>query len=225
MISFLRRSVPSAVIEREGTADRPARRSRLAIRAEQVRRLYGSPVILLVNMINAPIAASLLWHIYPAWILLGWVSLVFVAVAARVLLWRRFQHKQPDVEDTERWGRAFALGAAVTGCLWGLLGIRRADDGQSRLLRVRRVRARRNDGRFIDAGRAVCASILRVRSSSCAAYGRGPLRARRLHVGRDGPAADAFAAVLMLMDGRTTDGSSKTSGYGSSSVSKPSAIS
>lgn len=94
----------------------------MAIRAEQVRRLYGSPVILLVNMINAPIAASLLWPIYPAWILLGWVSLVFVAVAARVLLWRRFQHKQPDVEDTERWGRAFALGAAVTGCLWGFLG-------------------------------------------------------------------------------------------------------
>ncbi len=93
-----------------------------AIRAEQIRRLYGSPVILLVNMINAPIAASLLGHIYPAWILLGWVGLVYVAVAARVLLWRRFQHKQPDVEDTERWGRAFALGAAVTGCLWGLLG-------------------------------------------------------------------------------------------------------
>ena len=171
-----------------------------AIRAEQIRRLYGSPVILLVNMINAPIAASLLGHIYPAWILLGWVGLVYVAVAARVLLWRRFQHKQPDVEDTERWGRAFALGAAVTGCLWGLLGsvVLMTDNPVYYvfvvfvLVRVRRVRARRNDGRFIDAGRTVCASILRVRSSRCAAYGRGPLCARRLHVGRDGPAADSI---------------------------------
>ena len=41
------------------------------VRAEQVRLLYGSRAILLINLVNAPIAAVLLWRIYPAWIMLG----------------------------------------------------------------------------------------------------------------------------------------------------------
>jgi PAS domain S-box-containing protein len=92
------------------------------VKAEQVRLLYGSRAILLINLVNAPIAAVLLWRIYPAWIMLGWASLFFIVIAARILLWRRFQRQQPAIQAAEHWGPGFALGAIVTGCLWGLLG-------------------------------------------------------------------------------------------------------
>ena len=93
-----------------------------AVRAEQVRLLYGSSVVVLINLVNAPITALLLWQIYPGWIVLGWIGLVIVAIAARVVLWRRFHRRQPTDQDAERWGRSFALGSFATGCLWGLLG-------------------------------------------------------------------------------------------------------
>ena len=96
--------------------------SHASVVAEQVRLLYGSPAILLLNLVNAPIAAALLWQIYPTWMLLGWIGVVFLVVAIRVLLWCRFQRYQPPVEDAKRWGLRFALGAIATGCLWGLLG-------------------------------------------------------------------------------------------------------
>ena len=92
------------------------------VRAEQVRILYQSAAILLVNLFTAPVAAAVLWQVYPAWVLLGWVGLIFVAVMARLALWRHFHRHDSSVEEAARWGRRFALGAVATGCLWGLLG-------------------------------------------------------------------------------------------------------
>jgi diguanylate cyclase (GGDEF)-like protein/PAS domain S-box-containing protein len=91
----------------------------MAVVAEQVRLHYESPATVLVNLVTAPIAAALLWPIYPAWLLLGWVGLFFVVIAARLRLWRRFLRRQPAMQDAKRWARAYTLGAIATGCLWG----------------------------------------------------------------------------------------------------------
>lgn len=92
-----------------------------AVEDEQVRLLYGSPIIVLINPINASIVASLLWQMYPTVIVLGWVGLFVIVIGARALLSYRFRSHQQPIQDAGRWGRSFALGAFVTGCLWGLL--------------------------------------------------------------------------------------------------------
>ena len=92
-----------------------------AVGVEQVQLLYGSPIIVLINPVNASIVAVLLWQMYPAEIVLGWIGLFVVVIGGRVLLSYRFRRQQQPVADAGRWGRSFALGAFVTGCLWGLL--------------------------------------------------------------------------------------------------------
>jgi diguanylate cyclase (GGDEF)-like protein/PAS domain S-box-containing protein len=92
------------------------------VRAEQVRLLYGSSLVVLINLVNAPITAMLLWPIYPGWIVVGWIGLLIVTIAARVVLWRRYHRCQPTDQGAERWGRNSTLGSFATGCLWGLLG-------------------------------------------------------------------------------------------------------
>jgi GAF domain-containing protein len=92
-----------------------------SVGVEQVRLLYGSPIIVLINPINACIVAALLWPMYPVEVIIGWVGLFVVVIGARVLLAYRFRRQQQPVQDAGRWGLSFAFGAFVTGCLWGLL--------------------------------------------------------------------------------------------------------
>ena len=89
--------------------------------AEQVRLLYGSPIIVLINPVNAFIVAVLLWKMYPAWVIFVWLGLFLVVTGVRAFLAHRYRRQQQPVQNTEYWGRIFALGAVVTGCLWGLL--------------------------------------------------------------------------------------------------------
>src|SRR5688500_4923940 len=93
-----------------------------AVRTAQVNLLYGAAVVPLFNLITAPIAAALLHPLYPTWMLVGWLALVAVIVGGRVLLWRSYQRAAATGRDAERWGLAFAFGAFLTGCLWGVLG-------------------------------------------------------------------------------------------------------
>ena len=104
-------------------SDNQYRRQRTdtAVRVEQVRLLYGSPIIVLINPINASIVAILLWQMYPAVFVLAWIGLFVVVIGARAFLSYRFRSRQQPVQDPGRWGRRFAMGAFVTGCLWGLL--------------------------------------------------------------------------------------------------------
>jgi PAS domain-containing protein len=93
-----------------------------AVMAEQIDLLYRSGAALLINPLAALIVAALLWRIYPAWIVLGWLALVVAVFIARHMLGRQFQRRKGAAQDAERWGRYFAFGAAATGCHWGLLG-------------------------------------------------------------------------------------------------------
>ncbi|RAK56045.1 hypothetical protein DJ017_16780 [Phenylobacterium soli] len=92
------------------------------MRAEEVRLVYGSPIVLLLNLVNAAVAVSLLWTLFPAEALLLWLALFMAVVPARLWLWRRFRQAKPGPEAMGRWALAATLGAAATGMLWGALG-------------------------------------------------------------------------------------------------------
>jgi diguanylate cyclase (GGDEF)-like protein/PAS domain S-box-containing protein len=91
-----------------------------AVRAEQIKTLYHAPAIMLVNPVNASILAAVLWQAYPAWVLLLWVGLFCVVVAARFVNRARFLRRPRESGHEITWARRFSVGAAATGCLWGL---------------------------------------------------------------------------------------------------------
>jgi diguanylate cyclase (GGDEF)-like protein/PAS domain S-box-containing protein len=91
-----------------------------AVRAEQIKALYHAPAIMLVNPINASILAVVLWQAYPAWILLLWIGLFCIVVSVRFGDRARYLRQSHDSGHEDNWGRRFTVGAAVTGCLWGL---------------------------------------------------------------------------------------------------------
>jgi diguanylate cyclase (GGDEF)-like protein/PAS domain S-box-containing protein len=93
-----------------------------AVRTEQIKALYHAPAIMLANPINASALAVVLWSVYPAWILLLWVASFWVVVGVRFADRARFLRQPLDAARNENWARRFILGAAVTGCLWGLTG-------------------------------------------------------------------------------------------------------
>lgn len=97
--------------------------SATAIRAEQVRLLFGSPGVTLLNLFNAIMAVALLWRVFPAPASTVWLAAMAMTILARGLLWTRYQRTQPSPSEAGRWGLAFLAGAAVTGVLWGLVGL------------------------------------------------------------------------------------------------------
>jgi diguanylate cyclase (GGDEF)-like protein len=92
------------------------------VRNEQVRLLYGAPAITLINLINAPLTAAVLWNVYPHWMLLSWIGGFVVVVAVRGVLWAAYNRRKPPPRQARAWGVAFTVGAALTGLLWGMLG-------------------------------------------------------------------------------------------------------
>jgi diguanylate cyclase (GGDEF)-like protein/PAS domain S-box-containing protein len=91
-----------------------------AIRAEQIKALYHAPAIMLVNPINASILAAVLWPAYPAWILLLWIGLFYVVVSVRFADRARYLRQPHESGHEVNWAKRFTVGAAATGCLWGL---------------------------------------------------------------------------------------------------------
>jgi diguanylate cyclase (GGDEF)-like protein/PAS domain S-box-containing protein len=92
-----------------------------AVKAERIDLLYRSGRVTFINPVVALIVSALLWRIYPAWIVLGWLALIVAVFIARHLLERQFQRRQPVAPEVGRWGRYYVCGATAMGCLWGLL--------------------------------------------------------------------------------------------------------
>jgi PAS domain S-box-containing protein len=91
----------------------------LQARAEQVRLLYRHPIQLFANVVIAAIVGAVLWKVYPPTPLLAWFGLMAVVTLLRLGLCKHYDRARPPPDEAERWGRLFALGAGVTGCLWG----------------------------------------------------------------------------------------------------------
>ena len=90
--------------------------------AEQIKAIYHAPPIMLINPINASILAVVLWPAYPAWVLLLWIALLCVVVAARFVDRARYLREPHETRHEVAWARRFVIGAAATGLLWGFAG-------------------------------------------------------------------------------------------------------
>jgi signal transduction histidine kinase len=59
----------------------------------------------------------------PAGLLVGWTTAFALCLGARLLLWFAYRANPPPPADVGRWIGMFALGAGVTGALWGALSV------------------------------------------------------------------------------------------------------
>jgi hypothetical protein len=91
-----------------------------AVLCEQVRLLYKTPAILLINVINPALVAYVLRAFYPHWLLIAWVGAFAIVVSARLWDSWRFHRKPQPADKSLNWALRFTIGSTVTGCLWGL---------------------------------------------------------------------------------------------------------
>jgi len=89
---------------------------------EQIRLLNQQRIIIPVNLVIAGIVAVSLWPLYPHRTLALWFELFCIVIAARSLMRSRYHRAGDDRETARRWRWLFVLGAAATGCMWGLTG-------------------------------------------------------------------------------------------------------
>ncbi len=90
--------------------------------AEQVRLVYGSVLAQIANVVNPAIVVAVLYTSVRHDLLFAWLALMVLSTVGRVLLIRGYKAAAPRPSDALLWGRRFAIGSAVTGTLWGMLG-------------------------------------------------------------------------------------------------------
>ena len=94
---------------------------RAAVKAEQIRGLYRSPVAMYINLVNAPIVTAVLWHERSSARLAVWLAIFLIVVPLRLWLRRRFLGSPRSPGEVDRWATLYVAGIGLTGCLWGAL--------------------------------------------------------------------------------------------------------
>ena len=97
----------------------PASLQRTILR-DQVRSLYGNPLVLLCNLTIVVLVAFSLQRFYPSWLDAAWMGLTIV-ISARLLEFWRYRRTSQPTDAAARWASRYTFGAIVTGCLWGLI--------------------------------------------------------------------------------------------------------
>lgn len=103
-----------AVLDDEGRA---------SVERERVAILYRrAPVALVTVVAVSGLLGWLLSAQVPVRILAPWLGTLWIVTAARTGLWLAFR-REPERWTPRSWERAFALGAAVSGVMWGVGGV------------------------------------------------------------------------------------------------------
>lgn len=89
---------------------------------EQLRLLARGAFIIVFNPVNAAVAAAVLWDQIPGALLLTWVAATALVAALRVRLLREL-HRNPAGRSPAAWARLVTFGAALSGALWGAIGL------------------------------------------------------------------------------------------------------
>jgi signal transduction histidine kinase len=86
--------------------------------AEQVRALYAKAVVpFLTVVLNGSVVAYVVRGSVPDVCVAVWLASMLVVAGARVVLLLAYKRRAPA--DAMRWGKAFAVGAAMNGVVWG----------------------------------------------------------------------------------------------------------
>ncbi|MEM9457281.1 MAG: ATP-binding protein [Myxococcota bacterium] len=96
---------------------------RAQVERERVAILYRRTPVALVTVVG--VSGLLAWLLsvqVPVRMLAGWLGTLWMVTAARTGLWLAFR-RAPERRTPRAWERIFALGAAVSGLVWGLGGV------------------------------------------------------------------------------------------------------
>jgi two-component system, sensor histidine kinase len=96
---------------------RRARADQIATLFAQWRRTTSSMTL------GGLILCVVMWNVAPHGELALWLAAILVNQAWRYELARRYRIVSPPPEDREGWGRAWAVGSAIAGALWGAAGL------------------------------------------------------------------------------------------------------
>lgn len=94
------------------------------IQAKLVHLLYRQvPIVLGGILLAATFFAYMLWPRVPQKTILIWLGLTYLLTAVRVILVWRFRRQPVPAAQALTWGRRSAFFSALSGCLWGSIGI------------------------------------------------------------------------------------------------------
>ncbi|MDG4869036.1 hypothetical protein P8631_13655, partial [Guyparkeria sp. 1SP6A2] len=94
------------------------------LRGEKVRMLYDNlwqPV--LSSVLAGGLLVAAMWPVVEGWVLLGWYTALVVVSGLRLALAHRFKRLPIQQQQRHRWLRWFAMGAIVSGVVWGSTGV------------------------------------------------------------------------------------------------------
>ncbi|MCH9680407.1 MAG: response regulator [Deltaproteobacteria bacterium] len=99
-----------------------AQAEEVEIDRQRVAMLFArAPVALLTVVVNAGLLGWLMWGHAPTDLVLAWVGALWTVSLGRA--WLVLSHRRrPDARSSVAWERAFAVGAALNGVVWGLGG-------------------------------------------------------------------------------------------------------
>jgi two-component system, sensor histidine kinase len=101
-------------------APRATNTLRELIQAEQVRLLYGGLLVSTWGVLLAvAVVVLVFWPVIPAHVLLGWAACMVLNQGWRLYLRHRFNSRVPDKRTVANWALLWALGAGISGILWG----------------------------------------------------------------------------------------------------------
>ncbi|HLP98862.1 MAG TPA: hybrid sensor histidine kinase/response regulator [Sideroxyarcus sp.] len=92
----------------------------LPVRAEQVRsRLAIYPLMLVSQLLLAPLLVLLMWDKVAHAVLQGWLAAAYGVHATEFYFWRSRQARQQDVAQNRDWSRLFRILTAMAALVWG----------------------------------------------------------------------------------------------------------
>ncbi|MDO8988708.1 MAG: hybrid sensor histidine kinase/response regulator [Sideroxyarcus sp.] len=96
----------------------------LPIRVEQVRaRINSYPLMLVSELVLAPLLVLLAWDKLAHDVLLGWLAAVLVINLVEFLFWRSRRHLTKTVEQNRAWNGLFKKLTLVAAFVWGSAGV------------------------------------------------------------------------------------------------------
>jgi signal transduction histidine kinase/CheY-like chemotaxis protein len=94
------------------------------VAAERVRMIYNQlPVSISGTMIGVVVLVVVLREVVSAPVLMGWFGMMLANQGWRLALYLRFREGGIPHGGHPRWGRLWAIGAAISGVLWGAAGV------------------------------------------------------------------------------------------------------
>lgn len=93
------------------------------IHAAEVKHLYQlSRAAYPGTLINAAIVCVALWGVVNQAAIIAWGIAIVVVTGCRYALYREYSSRRVRPVEGRRWGHYFAVGAACSGAMWGVLG-------------------------------------------------------------------------------------------------------